>query len=162
MKALDALAAAGTLTLVIERGRVIVSGAGVTFGRVAFLKTLADYHHMIAMEMGVVFYEEPPVALPARHWAIATAPNRRDAAPFETFIAGNLRFDADIAVADQGAAAGPAGARRHPDHPQHGRLQPDLLRRQRQFVPRPARILVDADGAWTYVERATPMTRFSR
>ena len=56
MKTLDALAAAGTPTLVIEPGRSIVGDAGMTFLRTAFLKTHRRHHTMLAMEMGVVFY----------------------------------------------------------------------------------------------------------
>jgi len=44
----------------------------------------------------VVNYCQAIVALPARKWALATLPQRRDPAPFETFIAGNLCFSADM------------------------------------------------------------------
>lgn len=96
VKVTKALAEAGTLTLLIEPGRSIVSDSGVTLARVAFDKKIAGVHDLISLDLGVVNYCEAIVALPARHWALATEPNRRDAEPFETFIAGNLCFSADM------------------------------------------------------------------
>ena len=153
MKALDALAAAGTPTLVVEPGRAIVSDAGITFARVALLKTIAEHHHMIAMEMGVVFYGEAIVALPARNWAIATEPNRRDSEPFETFIAGNLCFNADMLSRIK------VPLQRKPARgdilviPNTGAYNPTFFAANANSFPRPARILTDADGAWSYVKR---------
>jgi diaminopimelate decarboxylase len=153
IKALDALAAAGTPTLVIEPGRSIVSDAGVTFARIAFLKRIAEHHQMIAVEMGVVFYGEALVALPARNWAIATEPNRRDAEPFEAFIAGNLCFNADMLSRIK------VPLQRRPARgdiliiPNTGAYNPTFFAANANSFPRPARILADAEGAWSYVKR---------
>jgi len=96
MKAIAALEAAGTPALMVEPGRSIVSDSGITLARVAFDKKIAGVHDLISLDLGVVNYCEAIVALPARKWALATEPKRRDAEPFETFIAGNLCFSADM------------------------------------------------------------------
>ena len=48
LKTLDALAAAGTPTLVVEPGRAIVGDAGMTFLRTAYVKQIAGIHPMLA------------------------------------------------------------------------------------------------------------------
>jgi diaminopimelate decarboxylase len=152
MKTLDALEAAGTPTLVIEPGRAIVSDAGATFLRIAFLKTIAEYHNMIAAEMGVVFYGEALIALPVRKVALATAPNQRDREPFETFIAGNLCFNADMLCRVK------VPLQRKPDRgdiiiiPNTGAYNPTFFAANANSFPRPARILVDEDGSWAYTK----------
>lgn len=153
LKVVDALAAAGTPTLVVEPGRAIVSDAGVTFARVAFTKTVADYHNIIALEMGVVYYAEAMVALPARNWAIATQPNRRDPEPFEAFIAGNLCFNADMLSRIK------VPLQRRPVRgdilivPNTGAYNPTFFAANANSFPRPARVLVDEGGTWSYVKR---------
>jgi diaminopimelate decarboxylase len=153
MKTLDALAAADTPTLVIEPGRSIVGDAGMTFLRTAFLKTIARHHHMLAMEMGVVFYGEAMVGLPAMKWAIATEPNRRDPQPFETFVAGNLCFNADMLSRIK------LPLQRKPVRgdvlmiASTGAYAPTFVAANANSFPRPARILIEADGSWSYTHR---------
>jgi hypothetical protein len=96
MKATAALEVAATPALMVEPGRSIVSDSGITLARVAFDKKIAGVHGLISLDLGVVNYCQAIVALPARKWALATLPQRRDPAPFETFIAGNLCFSADM------------------------------------------------------------------
>lgn len=153
LKTLDALAAAGTPKLVIEPGRAIVSDAALTFARVAFLKTIAEHHPLIAMEMGVVYYAEAMVALPVRNWSIATEPNRRDPQPFEAFIAGNLCFNADMLSRLK------VPLQRKPIRgdvlliPNTGAYCPTFFAANANSFPRPARIIVEGDGSWSYVKR---------
>jgi len=153
MKTLDALAAAGSPKLVVEPGRSIVSDAGLTFAKVAFLKTIAEHHPMIATEMGVVYYGEAMVALPVRNWSIATEPNRRDAQPFEAFIAGNLCFNADMLSRLK------VPLQRKPVRgdilliPNTGAYCPTFFAANANSFPRPSRLIVEADGNWSYVKR---------
>ena len=45
-----------------------MSDSGITLARVAFEKRIAGVHNLISLDLGVVNYCEPIVALPARHW----------------------------------------------------------------------------------------------
>ncbi len=154
VKAIDALAEAGTPTLLVEPGRSIVSDSGATFARVAYDKVVAGAHNLISLDLGVVNYCEAIVALPARHWALATAPNRRDAEPFETFICGNLCFSADMLSRLKVAFA------RRPVRgdlvmiASTGAYNPTFFASNANSFPRPARILLEADGTFTYLKRA--------
>ena len=86
-------------------------------------------------------------------WAIATEPNRRDPQPFETFVAGNLCFNADMLSRHQAAAPAEAGSRRRADDRLDRRLFTDFFAANANSFPRPARILIEADGSWSYTHR---------
>jgi diaminopimelate decarboxylase len=154
MKATAALEAAGTPVLMVEPGRSIVSDSGITLARVAFDKKIAGTHDLISLDLGVVNYCEAIVALPARQWALATDPKRRDAEPFESFIAGNLCFSADMLSRLKVA---------FPRRPVRGDVllisstgayNPTFFASNANSFPRPARILLEANGDWTYLKRA--------
>jgi diaminopimelate decarboxylase len=154
MKATQALAEAGSPALMIEPGRSIVSDSGITLARVAFEKRIAGVHNLISLDLGVVNYCEPIVALPARHWALATGLKQRDAEPFETFIAGNLCFSADMLSRLKVA---------FPRKPVRGDVllisstgayNPTFSASNANSFPRPARLLLEANGDWTYLKRA--------
>ena len=154
MKATQALAEAGSPALMIEPGRSIVSDSGITLARVAFEKRIAGVHNLISLDLGVVNYCEPIVALPARHWALATGLKQRDAEPFETFIAGNLCFSADMLSRLKVA---------FPREPVRGDVllisstgayNPTFFASNANSFPRPARLLLEANGDWTYLKRA--------
>lgn len=153
-KAIEALAAAGSPVLMIEPGRSIVSDSGITLARVAFEKRIAGMHNLISLDLGVVNYCEPMVALPARHWALATGLKQRDPEPFETFIAGNLCFSADMLSRLKVA---------FPRRPVRGDVvlisstgayNPTFFASNANSFPRPARILLEANGDWSYLKRA--------
>jgi diaminopimelate decarboxylase len=154
MKATEALAAAGSPALMIEPGRSIVSDSGITLARVAFEKRVAGVHNLISLDLGVVNYCEPIVTLPARHWALATGLKQRDPEPFETFIAGNLCFSADMLSRLKVA---------FPRKPVRsdvllisstGAYNPTFFASNANSFPRPARLLLEANGDWTYLKRA--------
>jgi len=152
--ATQALAEAGSPALMIEPGRSIVSDSGITLARVAFEKRIAGVHNLISLDLGVVNYCEPIVALPARHLALATGLKQRDAEPFETFIAGNLCFSADMLSRLKVA---------FPRKPVRGDVllisstgayNPTFSASNANSFPRPARLLLEANGDWTYLKRA--------
>jgi diaminopimelate decarboxylase len=154
MKATAALEAAGTPALMIEPGRSIVSDSGISLARVAFDKKIAGIHDLISLDLGVVNYCEAIVALPARKWALATEPKRRDPQPFETFIAGNLCFSADMLSRLKVA---------FPRRPERGDVllisstgayNPTFFASNANSYPRPTRVLLEANGDWTYLKRA--------
>lgn len=98
-------------------------------------------------------YCEAIVALPARHWALATEPERRDAEPFEAFVSGNLCFSADMLSRLKIA---------FPRKPARGDVvlisstgayNPTFFASNANSFPRPARLLLDADGDWSYLKR---------
>jgi diaminopimelate decarboxylase len=153
-KATAALEVAATPALMVEPGRSIVSDSGITLARVAFDKKIAGVHDLISLDLGVVNYCEAIVALPARKWALATLPQRRDPAPFETFIAGNLCFSADMLSRLKVA---------FPRRPLRGDVllisstgayNPTFFASNANSFPRPARALLEANGDWTYLKRA--------
>jgi diaminopimelate decarboxylase len=153
LKATAALEAAGSPALMIEPGRSIVSDSGITLAGVAFEKRVAGAHNLISLDLGVVNYCEPIVALPARKWALATGLKRRDAEPYETFIAGNLCFSADMLSRLKVA---------FPRKPVRGDVllisstgayNPTFFASNANSFPRPARILLEANGDWTYLKR---------
>ena len=138
----------------IEPGRSIVSDSGIALARVAFEKRIAGVHNLISLDLGVVNYCEPIVALPAGHWALATGLKQRDAEPFETFIAGNLCFSADMLSRLKVA---------FPRKPVRGDVllisstgayNPTFSASNANSFPRPARLLLEANGDWTYLKRA--------
>ena len=154
VKAKAAFAAAGTPALVVEPGRAIVSDSTVTLARVAFLKTVAGGHNLISLDLGVVNYGEALVALPARHWALASEHKRRDPQPFETFVAGNLCFAADMLSRTKVAL------QRQPVRgdivliPSTGAYNPTFFASNANSFPRPARVLLEETGAWSYLKQA--------
>ena len=154
MKATDALAAAGSPALMIEPGRSIVSDSGITLARVAFEKKIADMHDLISLDLGVVNYCEPIVALPARHWALATGLKRSDPQPFETFIAGNLCFSGDML--SRLKVAFPRKVVRGDVLliSSTGAYNPTFFASNANSFPRPARLLLEANGDWTYLKHA--------
>jgi diaminopimelate decarboxylase len=152
--AIEALAEAGSPALLIEPGRAIVSDSGATFARVAFDKKIAEVHHLISLDLGVVNYGEAIVALPARGWALATELKAREPEPFETFIAGNLCFAADMLSRLKVA---------FPRRPKRGDIimisstgayNPTFFASNANSFPRPARILLQANGDFTYLKHA--------
>ncbi|XWN32117.1 MAG: alanine racemase [Devosia sp.] len=153
VKTLDALDAAGRPTLVVEPGRAIVSDAGLTFARVAFLKAVAHGHHLVQAEIGTTFYGEALVATPVRHFALANEPNRRDDTPFETFVAGNLCFNGDM------IARVKVPLQRRPQRgdvmmiANTGAYNPTFFAATANSFPRPARIVVEPDGTFFYTKR---------
>lgn len=152
MKTLDALDAAGRPTLVIEPGRAIVSDAGLTFARIAYLKEVAHGHHLVQAEIGTTFYGEALVATPVRHFAIANEPNRRDETPFETFVAGNLCFNGDM------IARVKVPLQRRPSRgdvmmiANTGAYNPTFFAATANSFPRPARVVVEPDGTFFYTK----------
>jgi diaminopimelate decarboxylase len=153
MKATAALDGLGSPILLVEPGRSIVSDSGITLARVAFDKKIAGVHDLISLDLGVVNYCEAIVALPARHWALATEPERRDAEPFEAFVSGNLCFSADMLSRLKIA---------FPRKPARGDVvlisstgayNPTFFASNANSFPRPARLLLDADGDWSYLKR---------
>jgi len=140
------------LLLVLSR-RAIVGAAGMTFLGTAYVKQIAGLNPMLAMEMGVVFYAEAVVGLPAMKWAVATEPNRRDPEPFDTFVAGNLCFNADMLSRLK------VRLQRKPARGDilmiaaTGAYSPTFFAANANSFPRPARILVETDGSWSYIHR---------
>jgi diaminopimelate decarboxylase len=80
---------------------------------------------------------EPIVALPARHRALATGLKRSDSEPFETFIASNLCFSGDVLLISS-----------------TGAYNPTFFASNANSFRRPARLLLEANGDWTYLKHA--------
>ena len=152
MKATKALAAAGNPALVIEPGRSIVSDSGITLARVAFAKTIGGVHNLISLDLGVVNLCEPIWALSTRQWALATGLKQSDPEPFETFIAGNLCISADMLSRFKVA---------FPRKPLRGDVllisstgayTSHFFAANANSFPRPTRLMLEANGDWTYLK----------
>jgi diaminopimelate decarboxylase len=161
MKATAALEAVGSPALMIEPGRSTVSDSGITLARVAFEKKIGGVHDLISLDLGVVNYCEPIVALPARHWARVTGLKQSDPQPFETFIAGNLCFSADMLSRLKVA---------FPRKPVRGDVllisstgvyNPTFFASNANSFPRPARILLEATAISPTSSTRTHTKRFS-
>ena len=152
MKATKALAAAGNPALVIEPGRSNVSDSGITLARVAFAKTIGGVHNLISLDLGVVNLCEPIWALSTRQWALATGLKQSDPEPFETFIAGNLCISADMLSRFKVA---------FPRKPLRGDVllisstgayTSHFFAANANSFPRPTRLMLEANGDWTYLK----------
>ena len=136
IKTLDAIAAAGTPALVVEPGRSIVGDAGMTFLRTAFVKQIAGIHHDARDGDGRRLLAEAIVGLPAISGRSRPSPTAAIRSPFDTFVAGNLCFNADMLSRHQGAACSGKPVRGDiADDRRDRSVLADLLRRQCQFLP---------------------------
>ncbi|MCE1247070.1 MAG: decarboxylase [Firmicutes bacterium] len=96
MPVIVALEKIGTPTLVIEPGRSVVEDAGVTLCKVAHTRTIAKYHNLITVEMGVTSNCSSMIDPDIRNWEIVDDYNDKDEEPYEAFIGGNLCFSGDM------------------------------------------------------------------
>ena len=84
----------------------------------------------------------------------AVTHKRRDPQPFETFVAGNLCFAADMLSRTK------AALQRQPVRgdivliPSTGAYNPTFFASNANSFPRPARVLFDETGAWSYLKEA--------
>lgn len=84
----EALKAAGTPRLIIEPGRAIAADAGIAIAQVRFLKTLANGSNLVALDSNRMFTSGGTIK--THRWGFTEDPHRKDTAPFEAFLAGNL------------------------------------------------------------------------
>ncbi len=96
MNTVDALKSIGEPMLTIEPGRSVVEDAGVTIARVGIVKTVADDHNLVNLEMGITSQGEALIEKPVKRWEIVNDYQRSDPEPFEAFIGGNLCFSGDM------------------------------------------------------------------
>jgi diaminopimelate decarboxylase len=143
----------GEPTLVIEPGRSIAEDTGVTLSRTQILKKVDGIHDLVAMDIGVVnLAESLEHTIPMNRWALATGRDRKDPSPFETFIAGHLCFTGDM----------PSRYKvQLPRKPERGDVlmtwdtgayAPHFYAANTNAFPRPARLLVHADGSMEYLK----------
>jgi diaminopimelate decarboxylase len=151
----QALRDLGEPTLVIEPGRSITEDSGVTLARVGQLKKVDGIHDLVALEIGVVnigdALEHPTI--PMNRWSLATDCERKDPEPFETFIAGHLCFTGDM----------PSRYKiQLPRKPRRGDVlmkwdtgayDPHFYAANTNAFPRPARVIVLADGSVEFLKK---------
>ena len=151
----QALRDLGEPTLVIEPGRSITEDSGVTLARVGQLKKVDGIHDLVALEIGVVnigdALEHPTI--PMNRWSLATDCERKDPEPFDTFIAGHLCFTGDM----------PSRYKiQLPRKPRRGDVlmkwdtgayDPHFYAANTNAFPRPARVIVLADGSVEFLKK---------
>lgn len=143
VKALQAL---GEPVLTVEPGRSIMEDSGVTLAKVGVVKGVARYHHLVSLEMGVTSHGESLIGKPVKYWDIVNDFELRDTEPFAAFIAGNLCFSGDMLSRYK------VLFKRKPKRGDiimiydTGAYSSSLFASASNAYPRPARILVDAEG----------------
>ncbi|MDA8124537.1 MAG: decarboxylase, partial [Deltaproteobacteria bacterium] len=147
-----ALKALGEPALVIEPGRGLVGDAAVTLARVSQVRKIESSHNLLTLEMGVTNLGTALVYMPVHRWEIINDPGRRDPTPFETFVGGNLCFSGDM------LAKYKIALQRKPVRGDivlirdTGAYEPQFFASNANAFPRPARVLVQADGGLTVMK----------
>lgn len=148
-----ALKALGEPALVIEPGRSVVGDSAVTLAKVSQVRKIGRLHNLLTLEMGVTSFGEALVYMPVNRWEIVNDHDRKDSEPFETFVGGNLCFSGDM------LAKYKISLQRRPVRGDvvlihdTGSYGPQFFASNANAFPRPARVLVDADGRLTAMRK---------
>jgi len=146
---IEALKALGEPALVIEPGRSITGDSAVTLARVSQVRNIGGQHNLMTLEMGVTNFGTALVYMPVQRWEIINDYDRKDPEPFETFVGGNLCFSGDM------LAKYKVSLQRKPVRGDivlignTGCYEAQFFASNANAFPRPARVLVDADGRLT-------------
>lgn len=149
-KALEEL---GAPKLVIEPGRSVAEGSGVTLIRVAHVRPVAGKHWLTTLEGSVTSFATAMLLPPVNSWTVMTDPHSRDDEPFECFLAGQLCYSGDIisrykVFLQRRPARGDVLCCYHT-----GAYDPSFFAANTNSFPRPARVLTDADGTVAVIKR---------
>ncbi|MFH1079044.1 MAG: decarboxylase [Pseudomonadota bacterium] len=150
---IEALKAVGEPALVIEPGRSLVGDSAVTLARVSQVRKIGGVHNLLTLEMGVTSLGTALVYMPVHHWEIINDYDRKDTEPFETFVGGNLCFSGDM------LAKYKISLQRKPVRGDivlirdTGSYGPQFFASNANAFPRPARVLVEADGKLTVMKK---------
>jgi len=142
----EGLASLGNPELVIEPGRSIAEESGITLAKVSHVRTVAQKHHLTTLEANVTSYATAMLLPPVNPWTVFNEPFKKDSAPFETFLAGNLCYSGDIISKYK------VFLQRKPERGDilccynTGAYDPNFFAANTNSFPRPARILVDENG----------------
>jgi diaminopimelate decarboxylase len=151
--AVEALKALGEPTLVIEPGRSLVGDSAVTLARVSHVRKIGEWHSLLTLEMGVTSLGTALVYMPVHRWEIINDYDRKDPEPFEAFVGGNLCFSGDM------LAKYKISLQRKPVRGDvvlihdTGSYGPQFFASNANAFPRPARVLVNADGTHTLMKK---------
>ncbi|MCX5839230.1 MAG: decarboxylase [Deltaproteobacteria bacterium] len=149
----EALKDLGEPALVIEPGRSLVGDSAVTLARVSQVRTIDKLHNLVTLEMGVTSLGTALVYMPVHRWEIINDYDRKDPEPFETFVGGNLCFSGDM------LAKYKISLQRKPVRGDvvlirdTGSYGPQFFASNANAFPRPARVLVDAEGRLTVMKK---------
>lgn len=159
---IEALRQLGEPILIIEPGRSIMEDSGVTLARVGIVKTVAHYHNLVSLEMGIASHGSSLLEKPIKKWEIANNNLNTANEPFEAFIAGNLCFSGDMlskykVLLQRKPKRGDIVLIHHT-----GAYTSTLLASTSNSYPRPARILVDGNGNTEVLKRRDNYTDIMR
>lgn len=149
----EALRTVGEPALVIEPGRSLVGDSAITLARVSQVRKIGGVHNLLTLEMGVTNFGTALVYMPVHHWEIINDYDRKDSEPFEAFVGGNLCFSGDM------LAKYKISLQRKPVRGDivlvrdTGSYGPQFFASNANAFPRPARVLVDADGRLTMMRK---------
>jgi diaminopimelate decarboxylase len=149
----ESLKSIGEPLLVIEPGRSIADDGGVTLAKVNSVRKVAGDHNLITIEMGVTSHSEALLENILRRWDIITDYHKKDEAPFETFVGGNLCFSGDM------IARYKIKLQRKPHRGDiiiihdTGAYCSGFMESNANSFPRPDRVMVKEDGTITYIKK---------
>jgi diaminopimelate decarboxylase len=150
---IQALTDLGQPRLIIEPGRAIVSDAGISLARVSYTRKIAHNHNLTALEMGVTNLCESMLFWPISNWHLLTGQQGAAAEIFETFVAGNLCFSADMLARIK------ISLPRKPNRgdilmvQNTGAYTAHFLAANANSFPRPTRLLVDDNNVITVIKK---------
>jgi len=146
IKTVEALRQLGEPTLTIEPGRSIMEDSGITLARVGIVKTVAQHHNLVCLEMGITSHGESLIEKPVKRWEIANENTIKAATPYETFIGGNLCFSGDMISKYKVCLQRPPKRGDIILIHDTGAYTSTLFASASNSYPRPARILVTGEG----------------
>jgi len=97
MNTVKALRSIGEPLLVVEPGRSITETSGVILMRIKGVRKFNGDHNLVTMDAGAVNYDsalEKDYLM--RRWTLTSGLGKKDAEPFDAFVAGRLCYNADI------------------------------------------------------------------
>lgn len=150
---IEALEQLGRPVLTIEPGRSIMEDCGVTLARVGIVKTVANHHNLVSLEMGITSHGTSLLEKPVKKWEIANDYLNSTPESFETFVGGNLCFSGDMiskykVFLQRKPKRGDIVLIHHT-----GAYTSTLLASASNSYPRPARILVYGNGNTEVLKR---------
>ncbi|MFO8129592.1 MAG: hypothetical protein R6T99_06800 [Bacteroidales bacterium] len=148
-----ALEEAGNPVMVIEPGRSIAEGSGITLSKVSHVRNVAGNHNLTTLEASVTSFATAMLLPPVKPWTVINRPLDYDDKPFETFLAGNLCYSGDIISKYK------VFLQRRPVRGDvlccynTGAYDPSFFAANTNAFPRPTRVLADRDSVISVIKR---------
>jgi diaminopimelate decarboxylase len=153
INSLKALKELGEPKIVIEPGRSLVEDSAFTLTKVAHVRSVAVYHYLTSLEMGITNFGQAMLDIPINRWMVLNDYQKKDNIPFETFVAGNLCFSGDMITKYK------ISLQRKPKRgdilmiQDTGAYDANFFASNANSFPRPSRILLDEEGNISIIKK---------